>query len=101
MADIHDQNRAKTPPDSDKNLPETVGYEGEILPRIPRPGALNSLTRVRRELSRVYRDARQGRLETSELGRYAYALNILSKIVEAESLEERLASIEQMLEGRK
>lgn len=69
-------------------------------PPTPRPGALNTLARVREELGTVYRDARQGLMETQDLTRYAYALSLLSKVIETETYETRMAAIEAALAAR-
>ena len=82
----------------DKNLPETGGKQGEVLDPVPRPGSLANLRKVRQELGRAYRDARQGKMETAELSRLAYALNILGKLCEGESFEARMDRIEETLE---
>lgn len=65
-----------------------------------RPGALNSLRRVRSELAAVYRDARVGRISAAELTRFAYALNVLARLLESEQQEARIEALEQQLEAR-
>ena len=69
-------------------------------PLPPRPGALNTLGRVREELGTVYRDAREGKIETQDLTRFAYALSVLAKVIETETYEIRMAAIEAALAAR-
>lgn len=82
-----------------KNLPETHTNTGEVV-STPRPGSLSTLTRVRRELGRVYRDARTGKIDPNELTKFAYTLNVMGKLLEGESFEERLKALEQTIEGK-
>ncbi len=66
----------------------------------PRRYRLGSMCGIRRELSQVYRLARSGELELSNACRFAYLLSTLSKISEAELLEDRLARLEHTLEEK-
>ena len=58
---------------------------------LPRPGKLTHIADVRKELASIYRDARQGKLDTAELTRYAYALKILRDML----IDEKLVDLEQ------
>lgn len=69
-------------------------------PPTPRVGALNTLGRVREELGCVYRDGRQGVIETQDLTRLAYTLNVLAKVIEVETFGARMDAIEAALAGR-
>jgi hypothetical protein len=62
---------------------------------LPRVGRLDSLPRVRRELARVYADARQSRLDPQAASRLANVLAILGRLIEGGELEARLAELEQ------
>ena len=55
---------------------------------------LATLSDTRRELSRVYREARTGQISSQEASRYTYILRVLSELVTAESLETRLEALE-------
>ena len=77
-----------------------VEREKQDPPPIPRPGALNTLGRVREELGQIYRDARQGKIQTQDLTRLAYTLSLLSKVIETETYETRMAAIEHALAVR-
>jgi len=64
---------------------------------LPRPGKLTHVADVRRELASIYRDTRQGRLDTADLTRYAYALKVLKEMICDEmldELEQRLTTLE-------
>jgi len=93
----HGHGRAKTPGDMDSNLPQAVSMNGELLPPVPRPGSLANVRSVRRELSRVYRDTRVGKLHPDDLGKLTYALNALSKVIELETFESRLKAVEEKI----
>ena len=69
-------------------------------PPIPRPGALNTIGRVRGELASLYRDARSGKIPPSDATRFAYILNMLARMIEQEDLESRLRIVEDSLEMR-
>lgn len=75
---------------------------GELLPsgqsaaRTPTPKriCLRDIDAIRREMGRVYRDARRGQIESSEAARLVYILGELRKTYEASTLERRLAALE-------
>ncbi len=46
------------------------------------------------ELAKIIRMARAGRLETSDMCRYANAIQVLSKILETTDLQQRLEVLE-------
>lgn len=58
---------------------------------------LNALEDVRREMASVYREARGGRMDTSEAGRLAYILSSIGKLIEATEIEKRLEQLERKL----
>ena len=68
----------------------------ELIPNpAPRVGRLDTLQAVRRELSRVYRDARTGKIDTADASRLGFLLVSLAKIIEGSTLEQRIAALEQ------
>ncbi len=67
---------------------------------IPRTGRLDTLPRVRRELVRLYTDARQGRLDPRDASRLASVLAIVGRMIEGGELEARLAELETLAEGK-
>ena len=74
----------------------------ELMPPPPPPrvGRLDSLRGVRRELARLYTDARQGRIQTGDASRLAFILATLAKILEQADLESRVAQLEDALNGK-
>lgn len=76
--------------------------EGEFLPQTQQPArpptprrlSLRDIDAVRREMSRVYRDARRGQIESTEAARLVYILGELRKTFEVSVLERRLAALE-------
>lgn len=73
--------------------------EGELLAPTP-PGiriALSDLESTRREMASVYRDMRQGRIDTQDGTRLVYALSQIGKLIELASLERRIGELEQQL----
>ncbi len=83
-------------------MPTKGTLSGELLPcgqpaaRTPTPKriCLRDIDAIRREMGRVYRDARRGQIESSEAARLVYILGELRKTYEASTLERRLAALE-------
>jgi hypothetical protein len=48
-------------------------------------------------MARVYREARGGKMDASEAGRFAYILTGIGKLIEATDLEKRLEQLERKL----
>lgn len=61
----------------------------------PRVGPLNTAQRVRAELARVYKDARQGTISTQDASRLAFILTALYKVIEGSDLERRIEQLEK------
>ena len=87
----------KTQIESAKN--QTVTIDGKSGTCTPTPAKikLNALEDVRREMASVYREARAGRIDTSEAGRLAYILTGIGKLIEATEIEKRLSQMERKL----
>jgi hypothetical protein len=51
---------------------------------------------VRRELARVYREARSKRMDVADASRLANILQILSRCIEVGDLEERIRKLEAL-----
>jgi hypothetical protein len=83
-------------------MPEVIdGATGQVEPNPPEgavPDAsqipLRNATDIRRELARLYREARGGRLDKGEANKLAWLLGELRKAVELEEFEARLAALE-------
>ena len=73
-----------------------------LLPSPRRRGpVLESLTDVRREMARVYRHMRHGRIDTQDATRMTYVLSQIAKIIQTAELEARVAAVERALGSRK
>ena len=62
--------------------------------RAPTIGRLDSAVRVRRELTRIYREARAGRLPWPDATKACHVLNSVARLLEACDLEQRVAALE-------
>ncbi|MDP1683119.1 MAG: hypothetical protein Q8L39_15275 [Burkholderiales bacterium] len=56
---------------------------------------LRNLDDVKRELAKIYREARNGKIETQDLGRYSNCLATLGRIIEGSDLEARITALEE------
>lgn len=78
--------------------------DGRTLALVPTPGrrkaVLNSLDGVRREMARVYRDAEEGRRDTSEASKLVYILGQIGKVLELVEIESRLKALEAKALGK-
>ena len=63
----------------------------------PNVGRLCTLTSVRQEMARVYREARHGKISVQEASRFAFILSLIGKIIEGADLEKRIAEVERRL----
>lgn len=81
-----------------KREPVTLDAAGEVINPAPRrtPAKINlsTLHDLRREMARVYRDARAGRIETQDASRLTYMLGELVKVQTVIDLEARLNRLE-------
>jgi len=57
-------------------------------------GPLDTSRRVRREMGRCYREARNGELEAQELRSFVYALSEIRKAISESEFELRLDAVE-------
>ena len=73
-----------------------------LLPSPLRRGpVLETLTDVRREMARVYRNMRHGRIDTQDATRMTYVLSQIAKIIQTAELDARVAAVERALGSRK
>ena len=76
----------------------------EVLEPLPTPRALvrklANIREVRREMAKVYAEARIGQLRTDTATRLVYILTQLSNLIRDSELEERVQQLEREL-GRK
>jgi hypothetical protein len=68
-------------------------------PRV-RPSRLGTPSGVRRELARLYVDARHERVNPSAAAKLAYILTCLHKAIETEMVEQRIADLEKLVAHR-
>jgi hypothetical protein len=61
-----------------------------------RPGPLATPADLRRELARLYRDARTGLVATADASRLAGILNIIARLIETSDLELRIERLEEL-----
>lgn len=74
--------------------PEQRGKQTGLTVLPPPRLNLNDLDGVRREMSRVYRDMRHGKVHTQDGARLVYVLGELRKLFEVCELEKRLLLLE-------
>ncbi len=87
----------KRPIESAKRQAVTIdATSGMCTPTLPKI-KLYELEDVRREMARVYREARAGKIDSSEAGRLAYILTGIGKLIEATEIEKRLSQMERKL----
>lgn len=75
------------------NSPVTL--EGQLLRAVPTPQLkLATIDDCRREMAKVYRDARYARTDTADASRLVYMLATIAKMIEIGELEKRLSALE-------
>lgn len=79
-------------------MTETTDNPDTPTPTI-RVGRLNTLSKVRRELARLYADLRNDRVTSRVAGSGAYILTAITKTLEAEIIEQRIAVLEERAAG--
>ena len=78
-----------------------VNIDGQGLRVIPTPQLkLATIEDCRREMARVYRDARTGMTDTANASRLVYMLTSIAKMIEIGQLEQRLTILEGHSNGR-
>lgn len=75
-----------------------VTVDDEVAPPVPKQYArakLTNATEVGRELAKLYREARSGRIKVEDASRLANMLSILARILSDSELEQRIEMLEQ------
>ena len=83
---------------------EPLTIDGNTLRLIPtgrRKAVLNSLSGVRREMARIYREAESGKRDTAEATKLVYVLGQIGKVLELTQIEERLKTLEAKTNGNR
>lgn len=73
----------------------------EVLPPPPRQKgsiALTKMAHIRSELSRLYREARNGKIDLGDATKLTYILQVLAKVIEGNELEARIEALERAQE---
>ena len=84
-----------------KEMNRPVVHEGQLLRAIPTPQLkLATIDDCRREMAKVYRDAKTGQTETADASRLVYMLTSIAKLIEVGKLEERLNALEEQQHGK-
>lgn len=74
--------------------------EEQVLTVIPTPQLkLATIEDCRREMARVYRDARSAKTDTADASRLVYMLTSIAKMIEIGQLERRLIALEDKHHG--
>ena len=85
---------------SNENAVEIDAITGETAPITPsgKPSRyrapLDTVSAVRKELAKIYRESRSGLLPTNDLTKITYCLNIIAKTIETSDLEARIEKLE-------
>ena len=80
---------------------QLVESERKTEDRSPMRIDLYNPTEIRREMGKVYRDMRTGKIPAQVGTRLAYVLDMIRKAYETDLLQERITLIEQALKMRK
>lgn len=84
-----------------KATTQPVVHEGQVLTVIPTPQIkLATIEDCRREMARVYRDARTAKADTADASRLVYMLTCVAKMIEIGQLEQRITLLEENHHGR-
>ena len=85
-----------------KNVSQVITTkDGELVPIPPPKIDLRDAHAIRRELASVYRDMRNGTIETQDGTRLAYVLDMIRKAYETSVMQERLELMERTIAHRK
>ena len=85
-------------------VPSQSGTDSRAAPkanRKPPAPRLDSAARVRRELARLYGEARSGALAVGDASKLANVLQILGRMIETGDLEGRLEELERRAEVKR
>jgi len=83
-----------------KETKPAVIHEGQLLQALPTPQIkLATIDDCRREMARVYRDARTARIDSQDASRFVYILSQIGKLIELSDIEKRLEILEDQNNG--
>jgi hypothetical protein len=79
---------------------KSASQDAIVLRAVPTPRLnLKTVDDLRREMGKVYRDARGGRIETGDASRLVFILSQMGKMLELGELERRLIVLEEEHHG--
>ncbi len=84
---------------TNKHPVEIDGITGEIETLSPQKGQryrckLDTMQDVKREMAKVYREARSGMLDVADGSKLVYMLGTIGKVIEGSDLEQRVEVLE-------
>lgn len=85
---------------SNKYPVEIDGTTGEVETLPPQKGQryrakLDTLADVKREMAKVYREARSGLVDVQDATKLTWCLQAVSKVIEGSDLEKRIEALEK------
>ena len=84
-----------------RNEKHTQVIEGTIIPATHRPPRLANIKDCRREMSRLYCDARAGLIDTRDAARLTYMLGMIVATIRDNELEQRIEKLEEAAANEK
>lgn len=84
---------------SGKQAPEEPEESADPPPPLVRVGRLDSVTKVRRQLAKLYSDMRNGIVSPKAGSSFVYALSVMARMLESEVLESRVRELERAAAG--
>jgi len=86
--------------ESKLKMPVTIDESSFRVVPTPRRIDLKTMGQVRAEMARVYRQTREGKIDSQDGSRFVYMLVQIGKMVELADLEKRLESLEKQKNGQ-
>lgn len=81
-----------------KATQSSKALEGQVLIAVPTPQIkLATIEDCRREMARVYRDAKSLSIDSADASRFVYMLTSIAKMIELGQLEERITLLESKI----
>lgn len=83
-------------------LAENLGGQPDATPARKSSARLrlDKVSDIKRELARLYREARRDEISTQTATRLAYLLNMMAQLIETTELEKRVIELEKLGAGR-
>ena len=88
--------------DDASSLAENIGGQPDPTPARKSSARLrlDKVSDIKRELARLYREARREEISTQTATRLAYLLNMMAQLIETTELEKRVIELEKLGAGR-